>query len=153
MRRNARRPRLWLILVLLMFGQGAMYLAYFFLYALHAELALRLIETMLARGLDSVRQHLAVMLLVGTWGVLGVASVIIGVALRRSRPWSWLAAMTLEGAILILALEAYFLRRANILFYVIMLAAVIIIFLLNQREIQIYYRASRREPGPGPFGR
>ena len=118
MKRNARRPRLWLMLVLLMFGQGAMYLTYFALYALHAEMTLRLVEMMIAHGFGRVREHLSIALLVSTWGTLGIASVIIGVALRRGRPWSWLAAMTLEGAILILSLEAYFLQQANTLFYV-----------------------------------
>jgi hypothetical protein len=141
------------MLVLLMFGQGAMYLSYFALYVLHAEMALGLVEDMLAHGFAGAQGRFSIVLLAGTWGALGVASVIIGVALRRSRPWSWLAAMTLEGAILILSLEAYFLRRANILFYVAMTTTVAIIFLLNQREIQIYYRAYHRDSAPGPFGR
>ncbi|MEK6575754.1 MAG: hypothetical protein AABZ58_15710 [Chloroflexota bacterium] len=142
----AKRPRLLLILLLLFFGQAAMYLTYFVLYGLYTEQSFLFIDNLARHGLIHPAR------LVGTWMVLGVASVIIGVGLRRGRPWAWTAAMTLEGAIFTLALGAYFNRQANIMFYVAMAAAIAITFLLNQREIQIFYRANR-VIFEGQFGR
>lgn len=141
--RDAKRPRLLLMLVLLFFTQAAIYLTYFALYGLFTEQAFLFIQSWARQGLAHPERLVAMWLLVGTWGVLGVASVVIGVGLRRGRPWAWTAAMTLEGAIFTLALGAYFNRQANIMFYVAMAAAIGVTFLLNQREIQIYYRANR----------
>jgi len=150
--KDAKRPRLLLILVLLYFGQAAIYLTYFALYGLHTKQAFLFFQSLARQGLMHPERLVTMWLLVGTWCVLGVASVIIGVGLRRGRPWSWTAALTLEGAIFALALGAYFNRQANIMFYVGMAAAIAITFLLNQREIQIFYRA-HRVITEGQFGR
>ncbi len=150
--KDVKRPRLLLIMLLLFFGQAAMYLTYFVLYGLYTEQSLLFIDILARQGLTHPERLVTMWLLVGTWLVLGVASVLIGVGLRRGRPWAWTAAMTLEGAIFTLALGAYFNRQANIMFYVAMAAAIAITFLLNQREIQIFYRANR-VIFEGQFGR
>ena len=144
-----KRRRAILPLVLLVFGQGAMFLTYFALYMFNigGRPELLLIDT---RGY--LQAGLSLWFFTGTWLVLGVASIIIGVGLRRVRPWAWTAALTLEGAILILALEAYFNRHADVSFYAVMAVAVMIVFALNQRETQILYKA-HVQPFEGPFGR
>ena len=150
--RDAKRPRLLWILLWLMFAQAAMYLTFFVLYGVEADTKLQVVAAISKEGAPAVSQFLAVLLLVGTWLVLGFASVIIGVGLRGGRPWAWTAALVLEGAILILALETYINRQANLPFHVAMAAATAVVFMLNQREIQIFYRAHREEP-EGRFGK
>ena len=147
-----KRPRLLLILLLLVFAQGAMFLTFFALYGLNAMDKLNSVLTELMLGQRGPQGLISLGLLTGTWLVSGLASVIVGVGLRRWRPWAWTAALTLEGAILILALEAYFNRKADVLFYIAMGLAVAIVLVLNQREVQILYRA-HPEPFEGPFGR
>lgn len=151
--RDAKRPRLLWIPLWLMFAQGAMYLTYFVLYLFYAETSLHVSEMFITRVVPQPQRIVTLGLLVGTWLALGIASVIIGVGLRGGRPWAWTAALTLQGAIFILALEAYFNRKANEMFYVAMAIGIAITLLLNQREIQIFYRATRREAIEGRFGR
>ncbi len=138
-----KRPRLVLILILLYFGQGAMFLTYFGLYILNGLTDFDGMIVEILRGTRGLQGLISVTLLTSTWLVLGLASVVIGVGLRRGRAWAWTAAITLEGAILILSLEAYFNRRADAAFYVAMAVAIALVLLLNQREAQVYYRANR----------
>jgi hypothetical protein len=144
--RRTKRPQLWWLLVALTFSQGAMYLTYFVLYTVEAETYLHVIDLIMHGRFVLPQALIALAFLVGTWLVLGMASVVVGVGLRRGRPWAWSAALTLEGAILILGLETYFNRQANLPFYVSLAVAIPIAFLLNQREIQMFYQA--RRPGP-----
>lgn len=138
-----KRPRMVLILVLLYFGQGAMFLTYFGLYVLNGVKGFDSMIVEILRGTRGLQGLISVTLLTSTWLVLGLASVVIGVGLRRGRPWAWTAAVTLQGAILILSLEAYFNRRANAAFYLAMAVAIAVVLLLNQREAQVFYRANR----------
>ncbi len=138
-----KRPRMVLILVLLYFGQGAMFLTYFGLYVLNGVKGFDTMIVEILRGTRGLQGLISVTLLTSTWLVLGLASVVIGVGLRRGRSWAWTAAVTLEGAILILSLEAYFNRRANAAFYLAMAVAIAVVLLLNQREAQVFYRANR----------
>ncbi len=138
-----KRPRMVLILILLYFGQGAMFLTYFGLYVLNGVKGFDTMIVEILRGTRGLQGLISVTLLTSTWLVLGLASVVIGVGLRRGRPWAWTAAVTLEGAILILSLEAYFNRRANAAFYLAMAVAIAVVLLLNQREAQVFYRANR----------
>jgi len=126
-----------------------MFLTYFALYVFNvgARPELLLVDT---RGY--LQAGLSLWFFTGTWLVLGAASVLVGVGLRRMRPWAWTAALVLEGAILILALEAYFNHHADPSFYTAMAVAVIIVLALNQREAQILYKAYVA-PFEGPFGR
>ncbi|MBI3242172.1 MAG: hypothetical protein HYZ49_07755 [Chloroflexi bacterium] len=144
-----KRRREILLLVLLMFGQGAMFLTYFALYVFNVG---QRPELMAFDPRGHLQAGLSLWFFTGTWLVLGVASVLIGVGLRRLRPWAWTAALTLEGAILILALEAYFNKHADMSFYVAMMVAVVVVFALNQREAQILYKAQLTS-FEGPFGK
>jgi lysylphosphatidylglycerol synthetase-like protein (DUF2156 family) len=138
-----KRPRLVFILVLLYFGQAAMFLSYFGLYVLNGVQGLDTMIVEILRGTRGLQGLISVTLLTSTWLVLGLASVVIGVGLRRGRSWAWTAAVSLEGAILILSLETYFNRRANTAFYLAMAVAIAVVLLLNQREAQVFYRANR----------
>jgi len=144
MKKNVRRPQYLGWLVLLCFGQGAMYITYFVLAQSYYS-QIQELESLLDRPPLSLSQLVTLWLLLGTWFAFGLASLTIGIGLRQSRPWAWTAAMVLEGAILLISLETYFNRQANILFYVGMTVAVMITFLLNQREIQDFYHAHQAE--------
>ena len=72
---------------------------------------------------------------------VGVDDHRCGVAARRS--WAWTAAIILQGAILILGLEAYFTRNTDNLFNVALGLASAIVLTLNQREVLVFYRANR----------
>jgi len=96
-------------------------------------------------GPSNPQSLVSLWLLVSTWAFLGLASMVIAVGLRGRKRWAWAAAMVVEGVILVLALEAYLSRGASILHYGAMGLAVVIVFMLNQREIQVYYRTSHEE--------
>lgn len=145
--RKTKRPQLLWLLLALMFGQGAMYWTFFALYAAYSETYMHMSEMLMRDSFVPPQGLITLGLLVGTWLVFGVGSVVVGVGLRRGRPWAWSAALIIEGAILILGLEAYFNRKANLTFYASLAVAIPIAFLLNHREIQIYYQAKR--PGRG----
>lgn len=139
-----KRPRILLILFLLVFGQAAMFLTYCALYLIHGAM---LVDTAIPEiyfGTFRFSQEtITYMLLTSTWLVLGLASAIIGVGLRRGKSWAWTAAIILQGAILILGLEAYFTRNADSSFYVALGLASAIVLTLNQREVLVFYRANR----------
>jgi hypothetical protein len=136
-----KRPRIVMLLRLLVFGQAAMFLTYFGLYAIYTADRLDFLVVEILRGERGPQGVVSLFLLIGTWLVLGLMSVVVGVALRRRRTWAWSAALILEGAMLGLALEAYFNRHANALMYSAMAVAAVVVFMLNQRETQTFYRA------------
>lgn len=135
------RPRILRFLLLTIFGQAAMFLTYFALYAINAAARLDFLIVQMFLGRRGPPGVIGLALLIGTWLVLGLVSIIVGVGLRRGRPWAWTAALTLEGAILVLALERYVERLADMTLYVAMAVAVAAVLFLNQREIQTYFRA------------
>lgn len=139
-----KRPRILRLLVLLMFGQAAMFLAYFGLYIMHGAPLLEIIVPEIQFGTFRFSEDtFAYLLLCSTWFALGFASVLIGVGLRRGASWAWTAAIILQGAILLLSLESYFTRNANSSFYLAMFLASAIVLTLNQREVLVFYRAYR----------
>ena len=137
-----KRPRILLILFLLVFGQAAMFLTYCALYLIYGTvLADSVIPEIYFGTFRFSQETITLMLLTSTWLVLGFASAIIGVGLRRGRSWAWTAAIILQGAILILGLEAYFTRNADATFYFALGLASAIVLTLNQREVLVFYRA------------
>jgi lysylphosphatidylglycerol synthetase-like protein (DUF2156 family) len=69
--------------------------------------------------------------------LLGILTVIMGMGLRTLRPWAWLAAMLVQGANLVTSLFAYFSHTPD---YFTMIFGVLIVFLLNQREVRHAFR-------------
>lgn len=69
--------------------------------------------------------------------ILGLLTVIMGMGLRTLRPWTWLVAMLIQGANLATSLFAYFNHMPN---YFAMFFGVLIVFLLNQREVRHAFR-------------
>jgi len=139
-----KRPRILLILFMLVFGQAAMFLTYCALYLIHGSaLADSVIPEIYFGTFHFSQETMTFMLFTSTWLVLGLASTIIGVGLRRGRSWAWTAAIILQGAILILGLEAYFTRNTDNLFNVALGLASAIVLTLNQREVLVFYRANR----------
>jgi hypothetical protein len=143
-RMTIKRPRILLILFLLMFGQAAMFLTYCALYLIHgAALADSVIPELYFGTFRFSQEIITYMLLTSTWLVLGFASALVGVGLRRGKSWAWTGAIILQGAILILALEAYFTHNADSTFYLALGLASAIVLTLNQREVLVFYRANR----------
>jgi hypothetical protein len=131
-----KRPRVLLILMLLVFGQGVLYLA----LAFQSMQGVSLIN---AAGLFDPEPLVTLGLLWLSWAALGAASIVMTVALQGGRPWGWTGTLVIEGAILILMLDTYFTGRATMLYYGSMALAVTITFLLNQRAIRIFFQAHR----------
>jgi hypothetical protein len=127
-----------------MFGQAAIFLAYGVLHVAHGIPLLEIIMPEVQNSTFRFSQEvLAYSLLASTWLVLGFVSIIVGVSLRRGAAWGWTAAIILQGAILLLALEAYFTANANATFYLAMILASAIVFVLNQRQVLTFYRAHK----------
>lgn len=137
------RPRLLRFLLWIVFIQAAVYFTYFALYVINVMERLDFIIIGLMRGERGPQGVIGLALLISTWLVLAVTSVVAGVGLRRGRPWAWVGALTVEGAILVLSLATYFSRQANELFYIAMALAVAIVLLLNQRDLQVFFKADR----------
>jgi len=143
-RTTIKRPRILLILFLLVFGQAAMFLTYGALYLLNGIAIADVVIPEIYFGTFRFSQEMITyLLLTSTWLVLGLASAIIGVGLRRGKSWAWTAAIILQGAVLILGLETYFTRNADSTFYFTLGLASAIVLTLNQREVLVFYRANR----------
>jgi hypothetical protein len=71
---------------------------------------------------------------------LALPILIVSIALLKLRSWAWLFAMSLQGLGLILSLYAYAIHRPN---YAVMLLGIILVFYLNQQEVQIAFREPR----------
>lgn len=72
-------------------------------------------------------------LAVGAQAVLGVLSLVGGIAILQLRPWAWFVAMLLQGIALVANLVSYFEGRPP---YLSLLLAVVIVFYLNARAIR-----------------
>jgi len=145
-----KRPRLLLLLMLLVFVQGVLYLAFAFQVARVVQLLQNTVQGWTEHGLTNPESTVRVWLMLITWAALGAASIVVTVALQGGRPWGWTGTLVIEGAILILMLDAYFTGRANTLYYGSMGLAVAITFLLNQRDIRIFFNAHRPGHLEGP---
>lgn len=149
---DAKRPRLLWILFTLLIVQGAFYVWWSIQYGQVVRLLDETTGGWMEHGSANPESLVTLWLYVITWGVLGGGSLLIAVALRSGRNWVWTAALIAEGAILILSLEKYLNRGANMLYYVAMGLAIAITFLLNQREIQIFFHAHQHTHLEGHFG-
>lgn len=145
---TVKRPRLLVILLLLVLAQAALYLAFATQYGRSVQLPQNTVEDWTEYGLANSASLLRLL----TWGGLGAASVIVLPALRGGRTWAWTAALIVEGVIQVLALQAYFSGQGNELFYSAMAVGIGITFLLNQREIRIFFLAHHPEQPESRFG-
>jgi hypothetical protein len=68
--------------------------------------------------------------------------LFVSIALLRVARWAWMAAMALQGIGLMIALFAYALEQPN---YLAMLLGVLLVFYLNQHEVQAAFRTRRGE--------
>jgi hypothetical protein len=139
-----KKPRLLIVLLMLVLAQGVMYLVFAGLQGR----ALITLEDLPAGWMEHNQSTptsiWSLVLMVATWGVLGAASLLLLAALRRGRTWAWTLTLIVEGAIQVLALQAYFSGQHNALFFAAMALAIAITLLLNQRQIQYYFLANRR---------
>jgi hypothetical protein len=78
-------------------------------------------------------------------GVLGFAVgwqvLVAAIGVWWQRPWGWSVAMTLQALSLADGLANYFLRRPD---YVLLLAGVVVVVVLNQEEVREAFGARGR---------
>jgi hypothetical protein len=74
---------------------------------------------------------------------LGIAGLASALALLRMYSWAWMVAMLLQGLGLAAALWGYLNHSPN---YIGMFLGVMIVFYLNQNEIQTVFRERRPAP-------
>lgn len=148
----AKRPRLLWIPFLLLLVQGGLFLWLSAQYGQAVQLLSQSAQGWMEHGFENPESLVTLWLFLLTWGVLGGTSVVIAVGLRSGRTWVWTAALLVEGIILILALEKYLDQTINLVFYSAMIIAIVITFLLNQREIQIFFHAQRHTHAEEDFG-
>ena len=74
--------------------------------------------------------------------VLGVLTFIVSIELLRLKNWAWLASMTLQGIGLTFSLLAYARQEPN---YPAMFLGVLLVFYLNQHEVQEAFRRTGEE--------
>ena len=74
--------------------------------------------------------------------VLGLLSAAMALQLFRMTRYAWLFAMSLQGVILFTSLIAYLRQEPN---YLLMASGVVLVFYLNQNEIQSVMRGKQDE--------
>ena len=74
--------------------------------------------------------------------VLGLLTGAVALQLLRMSRYAWLFAMSLQGVILLTSLIAFFRQQPN---YLLMASGVILVFYLNQNEVQAVMREKRDE--------
>ncbi len=74
--------------------------------------------------------------------VLGLLSGAVAFQLLRMIRYAWLMAMSLQGVILFTTLVAYLRQQPN---YLLMASGVVLVFYLNQNEIQSVMRGKQDE--------
>lgn len=140
-----KRPRLLLLLLLFVLLQGALYLVLAFAYGRALVILQDSAQGWTEHGFTNPESVVRLGLFLVTWGVLGGASVVMTLAMQGGRPWGWTGTLVIEGASLILMLQYYFTRQATDLHYLALALGVGITFLLNQRDVRIFFHAHRQE--------
>jgi ABC-type uncharacterized transport system permease subunit len=74
--------------------------------------------------------------------ILGLLSAAVAFQLLRITRYAWLMAMSLQGIILFTTLVAYLRQQPN---YLLMASGVILVFYLNQSEVQAVMRGKQDE--------
>jgi hypothetical protein len=77
--------------------------------------------------------------------MLGTFGLVSGVGILRLRPWSWVMAMITQGINLATELANYTRGHAN---YLSMVASVVIVLYLNQRDVQRAFNAALHRTDP-----
>jgi hypothetical protein len=150
---NVKRPKLRWVLVLLMLVQAGLYAWTAYLHLLQIQMLRNPVPDLVQRESLKTQSIATLWLLLATWGFLAGASLVSCVGLGGRRRWAWTGAMVIEGVTLALSLEAYFTHGATLLYYIAMALAVAIVFMLNQSELQVYYRTSNEAEEDGPVAR
>jgi len=69
--------------------------------------------------------------------ILAAITLFLAAALWMLKPWAWLASMTLQGFSLFAALYGYLRHHPN---YISMALGILLVFYLNQRDVQAVFR-------------
>jgi uncharacterized membrane protein (DUF2068 family) len=86
-----------------------------------------------------------IMLLSSAYITLGVFAMVSGVGMLRMRAWAWLMAMIIQGIAMTIGLFSYFQGEPS---YLEMLFSVVIVFYLNQRDIQRAFSVAQHQKEP-----
>lgn len=137
---SARRPRSWSIVFTLILVQGIGVLVYG-LYLAYLEGWLRRDPgTLPGRFLPfAFFKPVSYSLVLVLFALL---ALLLAISLHRTRWWAWTAAVSLQGINLLSALIEYLQQRPN---YAGMLFGIVIVFYLNQSEVQEIFRGGRGE--------
>ena len=95
-------------------------------------------------ALAHFRQLVTASLFPAVWIGIGLGTLICGLGLTRIQVWAWLGSLVVEGLILAWTLFSHFAARADIIDYVSMASAIVIVLLLNQFDTQQAFRQQRR---------
>jgi len=139
MESKPKRPRSVTILVLLQITQ-AIGLSIYGVYQL------RNYGWLLSGGGESLIRYIQLVLLEGMSSAfvslfLAIIIVAISIALWFLRKWAWMVAMAIQGVGLLAAIILYFQGRPN---YIGMALGVLLVFYLNQQEIQEAFASLER---------
>ena len=139
-----KRPTSVTLLGILIFIQGLM-------FTVLSSLALLLFSTTLSESLppDIASELPAVrlqdLLLAASALVMGGVGLVSSIGILRLRSWAWLMAMIAQGINLFAEMVNYTRGQAN---YISLVVSTIIVFYLNQRDVQIAFRVAHRREDP-----
>ncbi|MCG8350030.1 MAG: hypothetical protein MI924_19875, partial [Chloroflexales bacterium] len=94
---------------------------------------------------EDVQVTTGVMLLSSAYITLGIFAMVSGIGMLRMRSWAWLMAMIIQGIAMTIGLFNYFQGQPS---YLEMLFSVIIVFYLNQRDIQRAFSVAQHQKEP-----
>ncbi len=140
-----KRPRLLLVLLFLLLLQGVLYLVLAFQFGRALVYLQDTAQGWNEHGFTNPESTVRLALFLGTWGALGGASIVMTLGMQSGRAWGWTGSLVIEGASLILMLQSYFTKQASDLHYLALALAVGITFLLNQRDVRIFFHTHRQE--------
>jgi hypothetical protein len=138
-RLKVERPRSVIILVVFQLFESLFLLTYGGYRIATADLPNRVWEF----SLDFLADTLVLVINSGAGMlVLGILTLVITLQLYGMKSYAWLMAMSLQGIILLTSLIAYLRQEPN---FIIMALGVVLVFYLNQNEIQTVMRGGQDE--------
>ncbi len=141
---SMKRPTSVTFLGVLVFIQGL-------IFTVLSSLALLLFSTRLSELLppDIASELAAVrlqdLLLAASALVMGGVSLVSSIGILQLRSWAWLMAMIAQGINLFAEMVNYTRGQAN---YISLVVSTIIVFSLNQRDVQMAFRVAHRREDP-----
>lgn len=121
------------------------------MFTVLSSLALLLFSTTLSESLppdiafELPAVRLPNLLLAASALVMGGVGLVSGIGILRLRSWAWLMAMIAQGINLLAEMVNYTRGQSS---YISLVVSTIIVFSLNQRDVQIAFRVAHRREDP-----